>query len=138
MNMNLNCYRQDQNPLVLDGKMDFEPGSSSAIKEAAMLKSNAFVASLDPTRPSYNHACGKSGAIYNLNNYLGWPELQDLREWLRVWSGNPTSPLHGRTGRPYPEIFRCATPPSGGQRASHDRLRRDPLGEKSYQLEEKD
>lgn len=140
MNMNLNCYRQDQNPLVLDGKMDFEPGSSSAIKEAAMLKSNAFVASLDPTRPSYNHACGKSGAIYNLNNYLGWPELQDLREWLRVWSGNADKPLYmAEQAVPYPGDFQMRDPTKWW---ANEPLMTEYgailLGEKSYQLEEKD
>ncbi|MDA3923956.1 MAG: hypothetical protein PF904_04565 [Kiritimatiellae bacterium] len=140
MNMNLNCYRQDQNPLLLDGKMDFEFGSSSAAKQAAMLKSNAFVASLDPSRPSYNHACGKTGAIYNLNNYLGWPELQDLREWLRVWAGNADKPLYmAEQATPYPGDFQMRDPSNW--------WRNEPvmteygailLGEKSYQLEEYD
>ena len=49
-----------------------------------MKKTNDFVRSLDPTRPVYNHACGKTGDVYTLNNYLGWPEIQDLREWLKV------------------------------------------------------
>ena len=111
MNMNLNCYAQDQNPLVLDGRMDFAPDSSSARKEAAMLKSNVFVRSIDPTRPTYNHACGKSGEVYNLNNYLGWPELQDLREWLRVWAAQGEKPLFmAEQATPYPGDFQMRDP----------------------------
>lgn len=140
MNMNLNCYKQDQNPLVLDGKMDFEPGSASAAKEAAMLKSNAFVTSLDPTRPTYNHACGKSGAIYNLNNYLGWPELQDLREWLRVWAENGDKPLlMAEQAVPYPGDFQMRDPVNWW---ANEPLMTEygaiQLGEKSYRLEEDD
>jgi len=140
MNMNLNCYKQDQNPLVLDGKMNFEVGSSSARKEAAMLKSNAFVASLDPTRPSYNHACGKSGAVYNLNNYLGWPEPQDLREWLRVWAGDADKPLYmAEQAVPYPGDFQMRDPT---QWWANEPLMTEYgailLGEKSYRLEEDD
>ncbi len=140
MNMNLNCYKQDQNPLVLDGKMDFESGSVSAAKETAMLKSNAFVASLDPTRPCYNHACGKTGAIYTLNNYLGWPELQDLREWLRVWARDAGKPLFmAEQAVPYPGDFQMRDPTNWW---SNEPVMTEYgailLGEKSYQLEEYD
>jgi beta-galactosidase len=140
MNMNLNCYKQDQNPLVLDGKMDFEPDSTSARKEAAMLKSNAFVRSLDPTRPTYNHACGKTGEIYNLNNYLGWPELQDLREWLRVWSQNADKPLFmAEQATPYPGDFQMRDPTNWWTNepvmTEYGAIL---LGEKSYALEEQD
>ncbi|HNX34381.1 MAG TPA: hypothetical protein PKM57_07130 [Kiritimatiellia bacterium] len=140
MNMNLNCYRQDQNPLVLDGKMEFEPGSASAAKEAAMLKSNAFVASLDPSRPSYNHACGKSGAIYNLNNYLGWPELQDLREWLRVWAGSGDKPLFmAEQAVPYPGDFQMRDPVNWwANEPVMTEYGAIQLGERSYRLEEDD
>jgi beta-galactosidase len=140
MNMNLNCYAQDQNPLLLDGKMDFAPESSSAQKEAAMLASNAFVRSLDPTRPTYNHACGKSGEIYNLNNYLGWPELQDLREWLRVWATQGDKPLFmAEQATPYPGDFQMRDPSSWW---TNEPLLTEygaiALGEQSYELEEQD
>ncbi|MDX9980112.1 MAG: hypothetical protein RBU25_08830 [Lentisphaeria bacterium] len=140
MNMNLNCYRQDQNPLVLDGKMEFSPDSTSARKEEAMLKSNAFVRSLDPTRPTYNHACGKSGEIYNLNNYLGWPELQDLREWLRVWAGQGEKPLFmAEQATPYPGDFQMRDPTIWW---ANEPLMTEYgailLGERSYELEEAD
>ena len=140
MNMNLNCYAQDQNPLVLDGKMDFEPGSRSAMKEAAMLKSNAFVRSLDPTRPTYNHACGKSGEIYNLNNYLGWPELQDLREWLRVWAERGEKPLFmAEQATPYPGDFQMRDPTNWWTNepvmTEYGAIL---LGERSYAIEEHD
>ncbi len=140
MNMNLNCYKQDQNPLVLDGKMPFTPGSASALKEAAMLKSNAFVGSLDDTRPTYNHACGKTGAIYNLNNYLGWPELQDLREWLRVWAQRADKPLlMAEQATPYPGDFQMRDPTNWW---ANEPLMTEYgailLGERSYELEEQD
>jgi hypothetical protein len=140
MNMNLNCYKQDQNPLVLDGKMDFAPGSDSELKEKAMLKSNRFVASLDPTRASYNHACGKTGAIYNLNNYLGWPELQDLREWLRVWATNGEKPLYmAEQATPYPGDFQMRDPTNWWTNepvmTEYGAIL---LGERSYGLEEQD
>ena len=140
MNMNLNCYKQDQNPLVLDGKMEFEPGSASAIKETAMLKSNAFVRSLDPTRSTYNHACGKTGEIYNLNNYLGWPELQDLREWLRVWAENGDKPMYmAEQATPYPGDFQMRDPRNWWTNepvmTEYGAIL---LGERSYLLEEHD
>jgi len=140
MNMNLNCYAQDQNPLVLDGKMGFEADSTSAKKEAAMLKSNAFVRSLDPTRPTYNHACGKIGEIYNLNNYLGWPELQDLREWLRVWAEQGEKPLMmAEQATPYPGDFQMRDPTNWW---TNEPLMTEYgailLGERSYALEEHD
>lgn len=140
MNMNLNCYQQDQNPLVLDGKMDFAPDSSSAKKEAAMLKSNDFVRSLDPTRPSYNHACGKTGEVYNLNNYLGWPELQDLREWLRVWATQADKPLYmAEQATPYPGDFQMRDPTNWWTNepvmTEYGAIL---LGERSYDLEEAD
>ena len=140
MNMNLNCYAQDQSPLLLDGKMDFEPGSASAKKEAAMLKSNAFVRSLDPTRPTYNHACGKIGEIYNLNNYLGWPELQDLREWLRVWAEQGEEPLYmAEQATPYPGDFQMRDPTNWW---TNEPLMTEYgailLGERSYAIEEHD
>ena len=140
MNMNLNCYKQDQNPLVLDGKMDFAPDSASARKEAAMLKSNAFVRSLDPTRPTYNHACGKTGEVYNLNNYLGWPELQDLREWLRVWATQGDKPLYmAEQATPYPGDFQMRDPTNWWTNepvmTEYGAIL---LGERSYDLEEQD
>ena len=140
MNMNLNCYAQDQNPLTLDGKMDFEPGSSSAAKEAAMLKTNAFVQSLDPTRPTYNHACGKTGDVYTLNNYLGWPELQDLREWLRVWAQQGETPLlMAEQATPYPGDFQMRDPTNWWTNepvmTEYGAIL---LGERSYALEEHD
>ncbi len=140
MNMNMNCYAQDQNPLVLDGKMDFKPDSSSAVKEAAMLKSNRFVYSLDPTRPTYNHACGKTGAIYNLNNYLGWPELQDQREWLRGWAERGRKPLYmAEQATPYPGDFQMRDPRNWWTNepvmTEYGAIL---LGERSYQLEEHD
>lgn len=140
MNMNLNCYRQDQNPLVLDGKMAFDPDSTSAQKEAAMLKSNEFVRSLDPTRPTYNHACGKTGEVYNLNNYLGWPELQDLREWLRVWAIQSEQPLFmAEQAVPYPGDFQMRDPTNWWTNepvmTEYGAIL---LGERSYDLEEAD
>lgn len=140
MNMNLNCYRQDQNPLVLDGEMTFEPESSSAIKEAAMLKSNAYVRGLDPTRPTYNHACGKTGDIYNLNNYLGWPELQDLREWLRVWAEEGEKPMYmAEQATPYPGDFQMRDPTNWWTNepvmTEYGAIL---LGEEAYKLEEHD
>ena len=140
MNMNLNCYRQDQNPLVLDGRMEFEPDSESAVKQAAMLKSNAFVRALDPTRPTYNHACGKTGEIYTLNNYLGWPELQDVREWLRVWAATGDKPLYmAEQATPYPGDFQMRDPTNWW---TNEPLMTEYgailLGERSYRLEEHD
>lgn len=140
MNMNLNCYAQDQNPLVLDAQMDFLPDSASARKEAAMLKSNAFVQSLDPTRPTYNHACGKTGSVYNLNNYLGWPELQDLREWLRVWAAQGNKPLMmAEQATPYPGDFQMRDPSNWWTNepvmTEYGAIL---LGERSYVLEEED
>ena len=140
MNMNGNCYAQDQNPLLLDGKMDFNPDSPSVKKEYAMLKSNAFVRMLDPTRPTYNHACGKIGELYTLNNYLGWPEQQDLREWLRVWAQNGDKPLFMvEHAIPYPGDFQMRDP---RQWWANEPVMTEygaiQLGEKAYDLEEDD
>ncbi len=140
MNMNGNCYAQDQNPLLLDGKMEFKPGSPSAKKEYAMLKSNAFVRLIDPTRPTYNHACGKTGELYTLNNYLGWPEQQDLREWLRVWAEKADKPLFMvEHAIPYPGDFQMRDPRQWWQNepvmTEYGAIQ---LGEKAYDLEEDD
>ena len=140
MNMNGNCYAQDQNPLVLDGKMEFTPGTPSAKKEYAMLKSNAFIRLLDPTRPTYNHACGKIGEIYTLNNYLGWPEQQDLREWLRVWAEKADKPLFMvEHAIPYPGDFQMRDPRQWWKNepvmTEYGAIQ---LGEKAYDLEEDD
>lgn len=140
MNMNMQCYAQDQNPLLLDGKMDFEPGSQGALREEAMLKSNAYVRSLDPTRHTYNHACGKTGEIYNLNNYLGWPEIQDHREWLRVWATQGDKPLYmAEQATPYPGDFQMRDPAVWwANEPVMTEYGAIALGEKSYELEEHD
>ena len=138
MNMNLNCYEQDQNPLFLDGKKSFDPGSPEQRKEDVMLLSNAFVRALDPSRPIYNHACGKTGDVYNLNNYLGHPEMQDLREYLKHWAANGIKPLFmAEHAIPYPGDFQLRDP--------NRWLVSEPLiteygaiylGEKAYELED--
>lgn len=111
MNMNIRCYAQDQNPLLLDGKMTFNPDSESAKLEKLALMSNDYVNSIDPSRHTYNHASGRIGEIYSLNNYLGWPELQDLREWLRVWAKNGDKPfLLAEQATPYPGDFQMRDP----------------------------
>ena len=141
MNMNMNIYNQDQNPLFLDGVKDFEPGSGFIKKANAMKKTNDFVRSLDPTRPVYNHACGKTGDVYTLNNYLGWPEIQDLREWLKYWAASKESkPLFMvEQATPYPGDFQMRDPKNW--------FRNEPLvseygaiilGEKSFLMEEND
>lgn len=140
MNMNLNCYNQDQNPLVLDGRRPFKDGSSSQLKETIALRSNAFVRSLDPTRHTYNHACGKIGELYTLNNYLGWPELQDLREWLRVWHDRGDKPLMlAEQATPYPGDFQMRDPNVWW---SNEPIMTEYgaiiLGDLAYQLEEDD
>ena len=140
MNMNMQCYAQDQNPLLLDGKMDFEPGTPAALREEAMLKSNAYVRSIDPSRHTYNHACGKTGEIYNLNNYLGWPEIQDHREWLRVWATQGDKPLYmAEQATPYPGDFQMRDPSVWwANEPVMTEYGAIALGEKSYELEEQD
>ncbi len=111
MNMNACGYSQDQNPHCLDGKQQFAPGSAEAAMEKRLLFSNERMSALDPTRPNYNHACGKIGSIYTLNNYLGWPELQDLREWLRNWAEHGDKPLFMvEQATPYPGDFQMRDP----------------------------
>ncbi len=111
MNMNLCGYNQDQNPLLLDSSMPLPPDSDKAKKAAAALASNAFVEALDPTRKTYNHAGGDTGNIYTLNNYLCWPQPQDLREWLRVWAERGRKPLMMvEFDLPYPGSFSMNDP----------------------------
>ncbi len=140
MNMNLNCYNQDQNPLVLDGRQPFKADSSSELKEQVALRTNEFVRSLDPTRPTYNHACGKIGEIYTLNNYLGWPEPQDLREWLRVWHERGDKPfMLAEQATPYPGDFQMRDPRVWW---SNEPIMTEYgaiiLGDRAYELEEDD
>ncbi len=111
MNMNARGYGQDQNPYYLDGKKDFAPDSDAAVATKGLLRSNELVKALDPTRPTYNHACGRIGELYTLNNYLGWPEIQDLREWLKVWVAEGSKPLFMvEQATPYPGDFQMRDP----------------------------
>jgi hypothetical protein len=86
LNMNFCGYAQDQNPLLLSGEVRPPADSVLGRKFAAAALSSQLLAEIDPTRRSYHHASGNAGDIYTLNNYLCWPEPQDLREWLSVWS----------------------------------------------------
>lgn len=140
MNMNLYCYPQDQNPNFLDGKLDFLPDSKGEILEKAALQTNEFVTKFDPTRPNYNHASGKIGQVYTLNNYLGFPEHQDIREWLRQWATNADKPLcMVEQATPYPGDFQMRDPTSWWQ---NEPLMTEygaiTLGEQAYELEEHD
>ena len=111
MNMNMNCYNQDQAPWFLTGKKNFDPKSGEQLREDVMTGSNNVVRKLDPTRPVYNHACGKTGDVYNLNNYLGWPEMQDIREWLKYWAKEGIKPLFmAEHAHPYPGDFQLRDP----------------------------
>ncbi|NOY83185.1 MAG: hypothetical protein GXP31_19500 [Kiritimatiellaeota bacterium] len=111
MNMNLCGYNQDQHPLLLDSSMRLPADSDKAKKAAAALASNAFVETLDPTRKTYNHAGGDTGNIYTLNNYLCWPQPQDLREWLRTWAERGKKPLMMvEFDLPYPGSFSMNDP----------------------------
>ncbi len=91
--MNFCGYHQDQNPLMMDGHLDPPPESTQGRKFKAAAMANAFIRKLDPTRGIYVHASGNAGEIYTINCYLGWPQLQDLREWLHVWAARGTKPL---------------------------------------------
>ncbi len=138
MNMNLSCPAQDQNPLSLDGKFRYVKGSAGKSKEERALWSNAFIRSLDPTRSTYNHACGYIGEMYTSNNYLGWPEQQDLREWLRVWAQGGNQPLMMvEHAIPYPGDLQMRDPDGWW---SNEPLQSEYaailLGERSYELEE--
>ncbi len=138
MNMNLGGYSQDQNPLLLDGKREFKEDSGQKVVEKRLLWSNAFIRSLDPTRSTYNHACGKTGEIYTLNNYLGWPEQQDLREWLRVWAQNADKPLMMvEHATPYPGDLQMRDPKSWWMNEPlQSEYAAILLGEQAYRMEE--
>ena len=98
------------------GKLDFLPNSKGEILEKAALQTNEFVTKFDPTRPNYNHASGKIGQVYTLNNYLGFPEHQDIREWLRQWATNADKPLcMVEQATPYPGDFQMRDPTSWWQ-----------------------
>ncbi|MBR0459813.1 MAG: hypothetical protein IJJ26_11305 [Victivallales bacterium] len=138
MNMNENGYAQDQNPLFLNGKRGFEADSPKQLVRERLEWSNRFVRSIDPSRHTYNHACGISGEIYTLNNYLGWPEQQDLREWLRVWAQEGEKPLMMvENGTPYPGDLQMRDPTSWWcNEPLQSEYAAILLGERSYQLEE--
>lgn len=138
MNMNMNCYNQDQAPWFLTGRKKFDPKSGEQLRENVMIGSNNVIRKLDPTRPVYNHACGKTGDVYNLNNYLGWPEMQDIREWLKYWAKDGIKPLFmAEHAHPYPGDFQLRDP--------HRWWKSEPLfteygaimlGERAYHLED--
>gem|GEM_PF-1604031 len=140
MNMNFCGYAQDQNPLLLSGEATPPADSPLGRKFAAAEESSRVMAAIDPTRPSYHHACGNAGDIYTLNNYLCWPEPQDLREWLAVWAERGTKPLMMvEFDLPYPGSFSLLDPTSWW---SNEPLMTEYgailLGERSYALEEDD
>lgn len=138
MNMNGNGYVQDQNPLLLDGRRGFEPGSFKQLVHERLEWSNRFVRSVDPSRHTYNHACGITGEMYTLNNYLGWPEQQDLREWLRVWAKDGVKPLMMvENATPYPGDLQMRDPASWWRNEPlQSEYAAILLGERSYLLEE--
>jgi hypothetical protein len=140
MNMNFCGYAQDQNPLLLSGEVMLPPDSALGRKFAAAELSSQLMAEVDPSRRSYHHASGNAGAIYTLNNYLCWPEPQDLREWLGVWAERGTKPLMMvEFDLPYPGSFSLLDPTSWW---SNEPLMTEYgailLGERSYALEEDD
>ncbi|MFA7196967.1 MAG: sugar-binding domain-containing protein [Anaerovoracaceae bacterium] len=140
MNMNANLYGQDQNPYFLDGKKPFTAGSNCAQREQMLIITNRLLRSLDPNRPIYNHACGRTGEIYTANNYLGWPELQDLREWLRVWAENADKPIFmSEQATPYPGDFTLRNRLLGWfSEPLMTECAAMLLGDKAYRLEEDD
>ncbi|MBR0460213.1 MAG: hypothetical protein IJJ26_13335 [Victivallales bacterium] len=138
MNMNGNGYAQDQNPLLLDGKRGFEPGSIKQLVRERLEWSNRYVRSVDPSRHTYNHACAITGEMYTLNNYLGWPEQQDLREWLRLWAKDGDRPLMMvENGTPYPGDLQMRDASTGWcNEPLQSEYAAILLGERSYYLEE--
>ena len=111
LNMNFDCYAQDQNPLVLDGQQLPPPETRLGKKFAAALASSAIMNGIDPSRRTYHHASGNMGDMYTLNNYLCWPVPQDLREWLQVWAERGTKPLMMvEFDLPYPGSFQMLDP----------------------------
>lgn len=140
MNMNFCGYAQDQNPLLLAGDVMPPPDSPLGRKFAAAARSSQLMAAVDPTRATYHHACGNAGTVYTLNNYLCWPEPQDLREWLAVWATRGTKPLMMvEFDLPYPGSFSMLDPTSWW---CNEPLMTEYgailLGERSYALEEDD
>ncbi|MBI4978728.1 MAG: hypothetical protein HZC28_14710 [Spirochaetes bacterium] len=140
MNMNFDCYAQDQNPLCLDGVQKPDTNSQLEKKFAAADISAAIMKSIDPARGAYHHASGNMGDLYTLNNYLCWPEEQDLREWLSIWAARGTKPLMmAEFDLPYPGSFSMNDPTSWWM---NEPLMTEYgamlLGEKSYALEEDD
>ncbi len=140
MNMNMDHYNQDQNPLLLDGSLVPAPETEKGRKAVVMAKSNAFVEKLDPTRKTYNHASANFSNIYSLNNYLNWPQPQDLREWLRIWAERGSKPLMmSEFDIPYVGSFGLNDQTSWG---ANEPLMTEysaiMLGEESYKLEEEE
>ncbi len=140
MNMNFCCYNQDQNPLFLDGQKYPPADSALGQRFAALERSNQLMREIDPTRPTYNHACGNAGEIYTLNNYLCWPQTQDLREWLHVWAQQGTKPLMMvEFDLPYPGSMSMNDPSSWWMNeplmTEHGAQL---LGERSYELAQED
>jgi hypothetical protein len=140
LNMNFCGYAQDQNPLLLSGEVRPPADSVLGRKFAAAALSSQLLAEIDPTRRSYHHASGNAGDIYTLNNYLCWPEPQDLREWLSVWAERGVKPLMMvEFDLPYPGSFSLLDPSSWW---STEPLMTEYgailLGERSYALEEDD
>ena len=140
MNMNFCAYNQDQNPLLLDGAIMPKEDLILGKQFAATEKSSKIMESIDSTRKTWHHACGNTANIYTLNNYLCWPELQDVREWLYVWHEKGNKPLMMcEFALPYPGSF------SMNDRANlHSNEPLIPeygailLGERSYAMEEDD
>ncbi len=140
MNMNMDHYNQDQNPLLLDGSLVPAPDSEKGRKAVVMDKSNAFVEKLDPTRKTYNHASANFSNIYSLNNYLNWPQPQDLREWLRIWAEKGRKPLMmAEFDLPYAGSFEINDQTSwGANEPVMTEYAAIMLGEDSYKLEQEE
>ncbi len=140
MNMNLDCYEQDQNPWLLDGRMKPTPDSNLGREFATTDASANLLKSIDPTRYVYHHACGNMGDVYTTNNYLCWPNLQDIRQWLHVWAANGVKPLMtAEFDLPYPGSFSLLDP---GMWWTAEPMMPEYgailLGDKSYELIEDD
>jgi len=79
--------RQDQHPMALGNRAELEGVYDKAglASVSGGLQANAFIRSLDPTRPVTTHQGGIVGDIHTVNNYLSWHPLQEQSEWLSAW-----------------------------------------------------
>lgn len=85
MSHNATGYNEDMNPDLIDG-IHAPRDQWSARNAKLVLRAEALVNRLDPSRIVYHHASGNLGAMHPINFYANFVPIQELSDWFEHWA----------------------------------------------------